>query len=300
MEGALRQAHDLLEQRVAERTLELSETNFQLQKEIDERQKAEEALRQSEQRFRVITSSTPDHIVVQDRELRYTLVVNPQLGLTQADMLGKTDFDFLQPDEAARLTEAKKRVLETGRPLHYWTSLISRTGKEEFFDGTYIPKFDAQGQVDELIGYFRNVTEQKQAEQALRDSERANLEMLEFNKKILSTSSVGILTYHELGQCTFANQAAAGITDAEVERLLEQNFHQLHTWQVTGLYQAALEALKTGQEQQLEIQSRTTYGRETWTNFSFSSFYVKGEKQLLVFMQDITKRKQAERGVGGQ
>ena len=198
MEGALRQAHDLLEQRVAERTLELSETNFQLQKEIDERQKAEEALRQSEQRFRVITSSTPDHIVVQDRELRYTLVVNPQLGLTQADMLGKTDFDFLQPDEAARLTEAKKRVLETGRPLHYWTSLISRTGKEEFFDGTYIPKFDAQGQVDELIGYFRNVTEQKQAEQALRDSERANLEMLEFNKKILSTSSVGILTYHRV------------------------------------------------------------------------------------------------------
>jgi PAS domain-containing protein len=43
---------------------------------------AEARLRESEERFRAIAANTPDHVLVQDRDLRYTLVVNPQLGLT--------------------------------------------------------------------------------------------------------------------------------------------------------------------------------------------------------------------------
>ncbi|TSA39179.1 MAG: hypothetical protein D4R64_00560 [Porphyromonadaceae bacterium] len=46
-------------------------------------------LQESEERFKVITSSTPDHILVQDNDLRYTLVINPQLGLSELDRMGK-------------------------------------------------------------------------------------------------------------------------------------------------------------------------------------------------------------------
>ena len=60
-------------------------------RDVTERRRVEEKLRESEERFKVIASSTPDHLLVQDCELRYSLVVNPQLGLTEQDMIGKTD-----------------------------------------------------------------------------------------------------------------------------------------------------------------------------------------------------------------
>ena len=137
---------------------------------------AEQALRESEARFKAIASSTPDHILVQDRDLRYLFVVNPQLGLTERDMIGKTDHDFLCRQDADRLTQIKRRVLETGAPVQFEAPLKSASGEQRFFRGSYVPSFAADGQIDGLIGYFENVTERKELEQqrdALLDSERA-------------------------------------------------------------------------------------------------------------------------------
>lgn len=123
-----------------------------------------EALRESEERFRVITTNTPDHLIVQDRTLRYTLVMNPQLGLTVQQMVGKTDQDILVKTDATRLTRLKRTVLRTGQPLHVETAVTSKTGEPEYFEGEYVPKRNAEGTVDGVIGYFRNVTDRKRAE----------------------------------------------------------------------------------------------------------------------------------------
>ena len=135
------------------------------------REKAEQQaieLRESEARFKVIAASTPDHLLVQDRDLRYTFVVNPQLGLREQDMLGKTDYDFLTKDDADNVTRIKRQVLETGNAVHLETPLISSEGETQFFSGSYVPKYDAEGHIDGLIGYFSNVTDRKLAEEALR------------------------------------------------------------------------------------------------------------------------------------
>lgn len=131
-------------------------------------QERTEELRKNEEHFRLIVANTPDHLIVQDRDLRYTLVVNPQLGLTEKDMLGRTDYDFLSADDAAKLTRMKRRVLENGETIHTETSLKDTTGGEQFFDGYYVPRFDANGTIDGVIGYFRNVTEQKKLERQIR------------------------------------------------------------------------------------------------------------------------------------
>ncbi len=151
-------------------------------RDITKRKEAEEALRASEERFKAIASNTPDHLLIQDRELRYVFVVNPQLGMTEQDVIGKTDYDILSREDAERLTKIKKQVLETGEPVYFETP-ISRDGEEQFFDGSYVPKLNASGQVDGLIGYFKNVTERKKREvelfrlnrvlKALSDSDQA-------------------------------------------------------------------------------------------------------------------------------
>jgi hypothetical protein len=122
---------------------------------------------ESEERFKVIASSTPDHLLVQDRELRYSLVVNPQLGLTEQDMIGKPDYDILSKDDADKLTKIKRHVLETGTSVRLELPLISLKGVQQCFDGSYIPTFNAEGKIDGLIGYFRNVTERKRNEERI-------------------------------------------------------------------------------------------------------------------------------------
>ncbi len=136
-------------------------------RDVTERKKTEEKLQESEARFKAIASNTPDHVLVQDSELRYTMVLNPQLGLAEKDMIGKTDYDILSREDADRLTKIKSQVLETGKTATVEMPLISKKGEREFFSGSYVAKYDAKGKIDGLIGYFRNVTESKKTEEEL-------------------------------------------------------------------------------------------------------------------------------------
>ncbi len=178
-----------LEELVKQRTSQLEGANLQLLTEVAERRRAEElveaarvkavsekdrleavmgALHRSEERFKAIASSTPDHLMVQDRELRYTFVINPQLGLTEPDMVGKSDREILPKEDADRLETIKRHVLETGETVHLEIPITSLKGEQQIFDGSYVPRLNAEGRIDGLIGYFRNVTEQKRTDQALR------------------------------------------------------------------------------------------------------------------------------------
>ena len=130
-----------------------------------------EALRESEEKFRLISESSPDHIFIQDRDLRYTWVLNPQLGLRPKDMIGKTDYDILSKEDADLVTTVKRQVLETGKTIPYETSLSSFLGETEYFEGVYLPKYDADGRINGVRGYFRNITRRKVAEEVLKQSE---------------------------------------------------------------------------------------------------------------------------------
>jgi PAS domain S-box-containing protein len=140
---------------------------------ITERQVNAKKLAEIEQPYELIVANTPDHIIIQDNQLKYTYVTNPQLGLQLEDMIGKTDFDFLPRNDAEKLLKLKRQVLKSGKPLPVEISLLSIAGDTEYFSGTYIPKYDGLGKVDGLIGYLRNVTEQKRVE-----SQRSNLESI--------------------------------------------------------------------------------------------------------------------------
>ena len=162
--------------------------------DITERKKAEDALRQSEELFKVIASSIPDHILVQNHDLIYTFVANPQMGLTEQEMIGKTDFDFLSKEDAEKLTKIKRGVLETGNAVHVELPLISPGGEAQTFNGSYVPKYDMDGQIDGLIGYFKNVTELKQAEENQRQLNRTLRALSNINQAMIhSTDEAGFM-----------------------------------------------------------------------------------------------------------
>ncbi len=155
--------------------------------DITDRLQAERDLLDSERKFKVVATSTPDHILMQDADLRYTLVINPQLGLTQEDMIGRTDYDFLAREDAEKITAVKRRVLETGNPEYLSTSLAALDGKAQIFEGTYLPTHDPDGKVDGILGYFRNVTQRLKMEEELRHN-RERFEILSEANSLLLTS----------------------------------------------------------------------------------------------------------------
>jgi len=184
-----------------------AETNF------DARQvPGGEALWESEERFRAVAASTPDHILMQDLDLRYQLVINPQLGLTEADMLGKTDYDFLKKQDADKITAIKRKVLETKEPHSLETSLQNSRGETEFFSGTYVPRIGRSGKVEGIIGYFRNITEQKRVEKSLQESEGKY-------RRIIETASEGIIIGGLDGKITFVNNRMSDMLGYSIEEL---------------------------------------------------------------------------------
>jgi PAS domain S-box-containing protein len=241
--------------------------------------------------FRAITSNTPDHILMQDLELRYLLVVNPQLGLTEKDMIGKTDHDILSKDDADNITKIKKQVIETDIPVRFEAPLIDLEGNRQFFDGSYIPKHDARGRVDGLIGYFRNVTERKLAEEALKESEKRYRDL--FNSLIEGYCIVEMVfdaggrpVDYRFLEVNEAFESQTGLHDARGKLMRDlAPDHEQHWFEIYG------KIAQTGESAHIVNEARAL---NRW--FDVQAFRLGGEesRKVVICFSDITERKKAE------
>ena len=127
---------------------------------------AEEALRLSEERFRIALKHSPIMVFNQDPEFRYTWVHNESVVQTGQDMLGKTDAELFPAEEADRLTQIKVRVLMTGTGLRQEIALTAN-GQKHFYDLTVEPVRDAAGQITGIAGAAMEITERKRLEEEI-------------------------------------------------------------------------------------------------------------------------------------
>ncbi|MBI5248789.1 MAG: PAS domain S-box protein [Desulfomonile tiedjei] len=159
-EEALQKAHDELEQRVLERTAELAETNEKLEREIGERARTQEALKESEERFRAIFETAKDCVFIKDRDLRYTLI-NPSmeslLELPAAVIMKSTDEDLFGPESADHLHQLDLRVL-TGEIIEAEHTRPVRGIPMTFLD-IRAPMRNERGVIAGICGISRNITE---------------------------------------------------------------------------------------------------------------------------------------------
>ena len=152
--------------------------------DVTERRRAEEALRENEQRLSLIVAKSPDVITLQDRELRYQWISNAPGSLAER-ILGHTDDELLPSETAQALISAKRRVLGTGESARLEVpSLVRR--EVAFFDVALEPWRDAAGKIVGIFGYSRDITERRRAEQALRESqERRFRELMEASSDLI-------------------------------------------------------------------------------------------------------------------
>jgi formate hydrogenlyase transcriptional activator len=124
-------------------------------RDITDRKRAEDILRQNEERFRVALKDSPITVFNQDRELRYTWIYNPRF-CWQGEILGKTDDDLLGAEKARPLRELKRKVIDSGAGVREEV-IIRQNEKNLSFDTKLEPLFDSQGKIAGITGALMDI-----------------------------------------------------------------------------------------------------------------------------------------------
>jgi PAS domain S-box-containing protein len=141
-----------------------------------ERERAEKALRESEERYRVVVETASDAIVVIDEDSRILFINSAAekiFGYARAEMIGQR-LTMLMPERLREVHEASlERYLETARQRLDWGSIqlpgLHQSGKEIPLEISF-GEFVRDGE-HFFTGFVRDITERKEAEKRLRETE---------------------------------------------------------------------------------------------------------------------------------
>ena len=213
---ALQRAHDELERRVGERTAELARTNEQLKLELAEHKRAQEALRTSQEYASNVIDSSVDMIIAVDTD-RYIVEFNQAaeetFGYRRDEVIG-TPVGILYANPQEGRTVHNTTVVQ-GQCVQ---EILNRRKNGEVFPSLLSASLlrDAHGELVGVMGVSRDITEQKQAREALRESE-------EKYRTILESIEDGYYEVDIAGNFTFFNDSMCRILGYPKDELMGMN-----------------------------------------------------------------------------
>ena len=163
---ALLKAHNELECRVEERTAELLKANKQLKREIEERNRTEEALQESEEKFRTFMETASDLMHIADKDGNFTYLnesMAKTLGYSKEEMIGMHVTQVLAKEALEKRFKPKWEELITKGEISLETTWVTRNGKEIHGEIKVVAIYDTDGTYAGSRGVLRDVTERNQA-----------------------------------------------------------------------------------------------------------------------------------------
>jgi len=258
--------------------------------DITERRRAEETLRESEEFNRRLIESSFDCIKTLDLEghlLSMSTGGQHLLEIEDLCPLLNSWIDFWEEQDRPRVAAAVAAA-RAGGVGHFQAYCPTAAGKPKWWDVVITPIRDVRGQVERLLSISRDITETRQAEETLRESE-------EKFRLLAETSPAAILIYQD-GKYVYVNPAAESLTGYRRDELLPQApgdiVHPDYRRQVKQM--VSRRAQGEGPPMHYELKILTKDGRERWMDQASVSILYGNRPAGLVVAFDITERKRAE------
>ena len=180
--------------------------------DITERNKAETALKLSQEKYRALVETTHDFVWEVDRKALYTYC-SPQveglLGYTPEQMLGRTPYEFMTAMDAGVIAGKFREIAGKKRAFTALENTnIHRDGHEIILETSGVPYFDADGQLAGYRGIGRNITERKRVQQQVTGQEK-------FLQSVIDGVHDSIMVISKDYTIQLMNQAARDSVQAE-------------------------------------------------------------------------------------
>jgi PAS domain S-box-containing protein len=266
-----------------------------VQNDVTGRVRAEEALRRSEELYRLLAENSTDLISKHDGAGAFTYAspaCRPLLGYEPEELVGSSVFDLIHPEDlrVVRGTHAISPEPAQVRTVEY--RVRRKDGSHAWLEST---SRTIRGPATEVVAVSRDITERKRAE-----SERARLLMGERAaraeaestrgrlKTILDNLSEGVMVAEPEGRLVFANPAARAMLGATVGETLER---LPDPWEDLSLPEAVARSARDGEG----IEARTRHGEsQLRVRLERIPSADEGRHDVLVVVQDLSEGQRLE------
>ncbi len=251
-----------------------------------------EELRKAEMLLSSITNLSSDIIYVKDHQSRW-IFVNPALerivGTSSQNLLGKNDLEIYSNKEIGKtILENDSKIMASGKEETLEEIVETSEGIRSFIS-VKTPRFNENGDVIGIVGISHDITDRKEAEYVLQESE-------EKYRNIVETANEGIMITDPSAIVTFANSKMAEMLGYTIEELIGIDSLTLIDRTEIEKAKKRINDRKKGIKGEYELQFLKKNGEVLWTHGSVSPIYDhKGiHTGNLTMYTDITVRKNAE------